>query len=589
MGRVADLSSRVRPPQVLLAVGAVLLVAGVAAPLGEGGPAARAWLLTAAVAAGAVSARASGAGLRGTRETLAATAVVLAAVGLDDGGPLLGGSPWGPALLALVLAGVARLQPRPVAWPLGAWVVGQLAAVRALADVLPGVPRTSALLAVAVAGLTVVLGARRTLARIALVTTVPWWVLGVAGGIGIAWTGDGSASGASAALTVAAAAGLLVVRLEPAVSTLLGPPRAVPVLAGLVSGAAVAGVLSGGPGSEVAAGYAGVLLAAAAAAVLDGWRRGLLLPVALVAGTTLLVCALVQLTAAAAWRELALLLLLTAVPAVAVARWRREDRPAAVPTAVGCTAAAVLLGIPAGLVGSTAAAGLLTALYVAALAGSTGMAAGTRRPATAVGAVAAAAALALLLAGGTWPQLATALAVQGAATWAWALVLGRRSAPEAAPGRAIGAAWLVLAAWVTAAEAGGTVLEAYTLPAAAGLLLTAGPELARGASWPAWGPGLLVAAAPSTVLSVVQPGVERPLLVLAVAAGAMVGGAAAGIRTPLLVGAGTAVALAAGLAVTSLPLPLAGALLAGVGLLALGARRELRPVGGFAARVADMR
>jgi hypothetical protein len=49
------------------------------------------------------------------------------------------------------------------------------------------------------------------------------------------------------------------------------------------------------------------------------------------------------------------------------------------------------------------------------------------------------------------------------------------------------------------------------------------------------------------------------------------------------------VALAAGLAVTALPLPLAGALLLGIGLLALGARRELRPVGGFAARVADMR
>ncbi len=76
---------------------------------------------------------------------------------------------------------------------------------------------------------------------------------------------------------------------------------------------------------------------------------------------------------------------------------------------------------------------------------------------------------------------------------------------------------------------------------------------------------------------------------LVAAAAVMVGGATAGVRTPLLVGAGTAVALSLGLAVSALPLPLAGALVAGTGLLALGARRELRPVGGFAARVADMR
>ncbi len=585
---VADLSSRVRPPHVLLAVGAVLLVAGVGTPLGDGDPAARAGLLTAAVVAGAVSARASAAGLRGTRETLAATAVVLAGVAIHDGGPLLGGHPTGPALLALALTGVARLQPGPLAWPLGAWAAVQLAAARALTDVPAGLPRTCALLAVALGGLAVVLAARRTLARIALVTTAPWWLLGTTGGMATAWAGGGAAAAASAVLTGAAAAGLLVVRLEAAVSPLLGPPRAVPVLAGLVSGIAVAGALSGGPGSEVVAGYAGVLLAAVAAAVLDGWRRGLLLPVALVAGTTLLVGAVAQLAAAAAWRELAVLLVLTAVPAVAVARWRRQDRPAAVPTAVGCLAAAVLLCLPAGLLGPGSAAALLTALYVAALAGGLRMPPDTRRPATVVGAVAAVAGLAVLLVGGTRDQLVAALAVQGVATWAWALAAGRR-APEAAPGRAIGAACLVLAAWVTAAETGGAPLEAYTLPAAAGLLLAAGPEMAQGASWPAWGPGLLVAAAPSTVLSVVESGAGRPLLVLAVAAGTLVAGAAAGVRTPFLVGAGTAVTLAVGLAVTSLPLPLAGALVAGVGLLALGARRELRPVGGFAARVADMR
>ena len=50
--------------------------------------------------------------------------------GIDDGGPLLAGSAVGPALLALALAGVARLQPGPLTWPLGCWTVGQFAAVR---------------------------------------------------------------------------------------------------------------------------------------------------------------------------------------------------------------------------------------------------------------------------------------------------------------------------------------------------------------------------------------------------------------------------------------------------------------------------
>ncbi|WP_091939303.1 SCO7613 C-terminal domain-containing membrane protein [Trujillonella endophytica] len=581
-----DLSSRVRPPQILLAVGAVLLLAGA---VGGSAPGARAGLLAGAVAAGVLSARAAGSGLLGTREALAATAVVLAAVAVDDGGPLLDGSATDATMLALVLAGVARLQPGPLSWPLGAWAVGQLAALRAVANLAAGVPRTCAVLAVALAGLVVVLGARRVLARIALLTTAPWWIAGVAAGIGAAWTDVGSAAMAAAGLTVAAAAGLLVARLEPHIGPLLGPPRAAPVLAGLVSGGALAGALSAGPGAEVVAGYAGVLLAAAAAAVLDGWRRGLLLPAALAAGTTLLACALVQLTGTAAWRELAVLLLLTALPAVAVAHRRHEDRPAAVPTAVGCLAAAVLLAVPAGLLAAPPAAGLLTALYVAALAVGARLAPGTRRPAVAAGAAAAAAALALLVAAGTGGQLAAALAVQGAATWGWAVVLGQRDAGEAAPARVVGVIMLVLAAWTAAAAAGGAALEAYTLPAAAGLLLAAGPELTRGASWPAWGPGLLVAAVPSVLLSVVQPGVGRPLLVLVLAAAAMVGGSAAGVRTPLLVGAGAAVALAAGLAVTSLPLPLAGALLAGVALLVLGARRELRPVGGFAARLADMR
>ncbi|WP_156036343.1 SCO7613 C-terminal domain-containing membrane protein [Blastococcus sp. URHD0036] len=576
------LSSRVRPPQVLLAVGAVLLVAGAVATGGATGG-----LLLGALAAGTASAWASRRDLSGTRETLAAVAVALAVAGVADGGPFPG-SPAGPAVLALVLVGVARLQPGPLTWPLGAWAVVQLAAVRAAADVPAGVLRTCVLLTLALGGLAVVLGARTTLAKIALVTTVPWWVLGVAGGTGAAWSA-GVGAGISAALTVVAAAGLLVVRLEPSVSPLLGPPRAIPVLAGGVAGAAVAGALSGSPASAVLAGYTGVLLAAGAAALLDGWRRGLLLPAALAAGAVLLASALVQLLVDTAWAELALLLVLTALPAVLVARWRREDRPAALPAAVGCLAAAAALAVPAGMLRPEGAAVVLSVLYAVALAGAAGLAAGTRGRTTGTGAVAAVAALGFAAATGSPSRLAAHLAAQGLLTWLWAVQVHRRVTGAGGPARTAGAAQLVLAAWVLAASAGTGAVEAYTLPAAAGLLLAAGPRLRSGPSQPAWAPGLLVAAVPSVVLAVAAPGVLRPLLVLAAAAGVMVGGAAAGVRTPLLVGAGTAVALAVGLAVTALPLPLAGALVVGTALLALGARRELRPVGGFAERVADMR
>jgi hypothetical protein len=98
-----------------------------------------------------------------------------------------------------------------------------------------------------------------------------------------------------------------------------------------------------------------------------------------------------------------------------------------------------------------------------------------------------------------------------------------------------------------------------------------------------------VAAVPSAVLAVVEPGSARPVTVLVVAAGVLVAAGWAGVRAPLIVGATTAVAVALGLAVVALPWPVAVALLAGVTLLAVGARREMFPVGFFGARLADLR
>jgi hypothetical protein len=153
----------------------------------------------------------------------------------------------------------------------------------------------------------------------------------------------------------------------------------------------------------------------------------------------------------------------------------------------------------------------------------------------------------------------------------------------------VGAAQLVLAAWTAARAMELAVLEAYTLPLAAGLLVAAGRRLVHGPSWPAWAPGLLVAAVPSTLLAVTVAGTLRPVLVVAAAGVAMSLGGWWGVRALLLVGTGSALAVSLGLAVVELPLPALAALAVGLALLGLGASRERHPVAGFGARLAEMR
>jgi hypothetical protein len=147
----------------------------------------------------------------------------------------------------------------------------------------------------------------------------------------------------------------------------------------------------------------------------------------------------------------------------------------------------------------------------------------------------------------------------------------------------------VAAAWLGSATAGLAAVEWYSLSAAVGVLVAAGPRLVQGRSWPAWGPGLLVAAAPSTVLAVVGVDDARAVGVLIAAAVAMVAGARTGLRAPLIIGAGTALALSLGLVVRQLPWPLGAALVVGSVLLAVGMVRERYPVAGFGARLADLR
>ncbi|SDC69194.1 hypothetical protein SAMN05660690_2149 [Geodermatophilus telluris] len=609
---VPALPAGLRPPQVLLAVGVVLLVAaGVAGPALVGAGPARTGVLALAAGAAVASVWAGRAGLNSTEEACAAAAAALALTGASTGDRPLDGGPLPPLLLAAALLVLRRVRAEPLTWPLAAWVAFQVAALRSLDLAAAGLPRSALLLAVALTGLGTTVVARRTLARVALVTAAPWWGAGVAGGLATAATGAGAERWAAAALVVVVAAALLPVRLVEAVESLVGPPRLVPVLAGLTAGGAVGAALStDGVLALPAAGELGVLLVSVAAARLTGWRRGVLLPAAEAAGGVLVVLAVVQLVAGARWAALVVLLLLTALPAAWVAAVRRDERPTAAPTALGCLAAAALLAVPAGLLPPGGCAAALTALYAASLAVRPGTAADVRGPTGAVGAVCAAAALVVLAADRSWGQLAAHLAVQGALTWAWGLHLDRSAGDgdtvgedtvgedtgeadtgEADTCRKVGAAEGVAAAWTCAALAGSTVVEAWTLPAAAGLLLAAGPRLLdeREPSWPTWGPGLLTAAVPSTVAAVVLPGALRPVLVLGAAAVVLALAGREALRAPLVTAAATAVALAVGLAVAELPLPVAGVLVVGGGLLALGALRESRPVAGFGARLSEMR
>jgi uncharacterized membrane protein YhaH (DUF805 family) len=583
--------SRARPPQVLLGVGAALLVsAGAAVASAYGGAPVRLLLLALAATAAALSVRAARARLRSSEETFAASAAGLGIAGSDLGGPVLQGDPATPAVLAVVFFVLHRSTPTTALWPLASWAAAQLAVLRAL-DSVPAQLRTETCLCVALVGLGVALFGRRVVARLALVTTAPWWLTGVLWGSSSAWVESGAERWLAAGLMIAAAFGLLVARLREVLEPLLGPPRSVPVVAGLVAGAATTGALSSlGALATTLTGYAGVLLATLSAAYLTGWRRGLLLPVALTAGIVMTVLCVAQLVGGERWPQVSLLLVLTAVPTVYVAVHRAEDRPTAVPTALGCLGGAVLFALPDGLLSPVAAAAWLTVLYGLAMAVGSGLEPRTRHATARAAALCALAAVLILIAEREGTTLALLLAVQGPSTLGWAWRAG-----HGAPGSEVPAAWragavqLVLGAWIAAATADLTAVEWYSLSAAAGLLLAAGPHLGRGSSWRSWGPGLLVAAVPSTVLAVVQPHGLRAVSVLGLAAVVMVVAGRTGVRAPLLVGAGAALAIALGLTARALPWPMGTALVIGGALLAVGMLRERRPIAGFGARLADLR
>ncbi|WP_222196068.1 SCO7613 C-terminal domain-containing membrane protein [Modestobacter italicus] len=580
----------VAPQQVLLGAGVVAVVAAGTASLTDAGSPAGllvVTLLTAAATAGSL--RAARRGLRSSEEALASAAVVLAAVGAWSAGD---GSAAAVllALLAPVFTVLALIARTTLTWPVAAWSAVQCAVLSGLTgSSLSLSPHSAVVLATAVTGVLVTLVVRRAAAVLALVTTAAWWSTGVVEGSALVWTTESVGTALlPGALMLAAAGGLLALRRRRDLRPLLGPRAAVPVLAGSVAGAAVSGVLqAAGPGGVMASGYLGLVLAAVVGTVASPRPTALLRPAGLATSAVLTGLAVVQLFGSGHWSALAALLAAAAVPAVIVAARQPADRPGALPVAVVCLAAAVLFAEADGSLSPGWAGPLLVGLCVLALAGATAL----RRHRTEVplawtAAAVAVAGLAHLARAGDATGLAAGLAVVGVAFLGHGTVTGR------APSRAGGCVGLVLAAWLAAGSAGVEVPEAYTLPAAVVLWLYSGRRLSTGASWPAWGPGLVVAFTPSTWHAVTEPELTRLVLLLVAATLVATAGARWGVQAPLVVGAVALAAAAVGRLTVYLPLPgLLAVAAAGIVLLLVGAvyeeRRE-RARAAFA-RVADLR
>jgi hypothetical protein len=272
--------------------------------------------------------------------------------------------------------------------------------------------------------------------------------------------------------------------------------------------------------------------------------------------------------------ELAFVALAATVPAVLAAVRLPVLRSQATGAAVLAPWAAVLLFRLEGVLTAPVAGMLLALLAAAGFALATARAG---RPEEWV--LAAGGGLAGLSAGLTtgtveaWGQVALQLAVAGAAAGCYAVVARRGVVAVVA------VADLVIAVWIAVGGAGVETPEAYTLPAAAGLLLIAVPGLRAGArSWAAEGAAVAVALVPSALVVVADPTALRLVLVVVAAAALTVAGTLLHRQAPFVVGAATLLVVTVGRLAPYTPLLPRWITLGAVGLLLLlvGATYERR-------------
>jgi hypothetical protein len=271
---------------------------------------------------------------------------------------------------------------------------------------------------------------------------------------------------------------------------------------------------------------------------------------------------------------LSVLALAAAVPAALAALRVPRVRVVGTGAALLAPVVAVLLAREAGWL-SAPSAGLLLALLGALSFGLATVRAGRGEEwvVAAAGAVAGTAAGVTSGDVGAWGQVGLQLAIVGAAAGCYALVAHRRPVAVAA------VADLVLACWIAVAGTGVETAEAYTVPAAVGLLVLAWPRLRRGGpSWAAEGAAVGVALVPSTLAVAAAPTALRLVLVVSGAVALVVLGTLAHRQAPFVLGsAALAFVVATRLGPYAPLLPTWVSLAtAGVLLLVLGATYERR-------------
>ncbi|SFT53422.1 hypothetical protein SAMN05660657_01417 [Geodermatophilus amargosae] len=579
---------RLSPQQVLLGLGALLVVAAAVAFV------AVAWtrlgvtfqaavMATVTAAACATSAWSARRGLRATEEALAAAGAALLAVDLVAahalglwGADAVPGRLWAGLSCAVTVGaalGLGRLTRSTVTWPLVALLAAQPAGWLLLpAGLADGVTGVAVLLGTALLDVLVLLALRRPLHPVALVLGGLTGAAGVLLGVPLAWLGGAVDSWGATAVLAAAGAGAAVLLREPRLAPRLPQRRSTSAVVAGVVALALAGSMAdlGVAGTVGATGLGLLLLTAAAAPRVTGPA----LFAVLAAGAVLAGAGATVLDTTGRNGPLAVLVVAAAVPAVLAAVLRPQVRPAATAAALCAPGLAVLVALEGRLLDPVPAALLL------ALAGAAAFAvAALRAGAPEELAAAAPGTLAGLVAGsvaadaGAWGQTAIGLAVVGAAAGCYALVARRR------PVAVLAVADLVLAGWIAAAGADIRTPEVYTLPAAAGLLLLAVPALRAGAaSWAAEGPGLAVALLPSAVVVVAEPTAARLVVVVAAAVALTVAGTLTHRQAPFVVGAGALLLVVLGRLAPYAPLVPRWVTLATAGLvlLVVGATYERR-------------
>ncbi|MGZ4670972.1 MAG: SCO7613 C-terminal domain-containing membrane protein [Blastococcus sp.] len=587
-GTTRRLRRRLSPQQVLLGLGALLVVAAaiafVAVAWTRFGVAFQAGVMLVITAATCgVSAWSARRRLRATEEALAAAGAALMVVDLggaralgllsfEDVSLRLYAASSCAIVLALTLV-LGRLTRTTATWPLAALLAGQPLPLLLLPpDDLSGPAGVGAVLALAAVDLLVVARLRHGLRPVAVVLAGLAGTSGVVGGLLTAGTTDPSESWLATGLLLLAGAGAVAATGDHGPALLRRFPVAVAAVAAAVSGLALTGSLgtTGDPGPIVAT-AAGLFLLTAAVLLVEHRRTTAVL---VAGGGVLALVGARQLGADHRLDALALLVLAATAPAVLAAVRLPALRSAATAAALFAPAAAILLGRGSDRLATTVA-GLLLALLAAAAFGVA--TARTGHPeewvAAAGGALAGLAAGANTWETGAWGQVGLQLAIAGAAAGGYALVASRRWVGVLA------VADLVIAAWIAIGGAGVDTPEAYTLPAAAGLVIVALPQLRSGArSWAAEGAALAVALVPSAFVVVASPTALRLVLVVAAAAAVTVLGTLTHRQAPFVLGATVLAAVVIGRLAPYAPLLPRWLTLgaAGLVLLLLGATYERR-------------